>query len=169
MKCFSLPVGVSALRPLRRVPLPARTLLQNTNSKVWTRLFLPLPLVWPLFRWDKVRARFSDTCLKFLRCLITAQWIVLLAAQTPLHDWPVQRLSGDVTMQKKLNQVQLVWPCVFLGDHSNAPTLHQCTSPLKRMKRAVTIYVFVFLFSSEVFRLNLEQGRFLNSLQTDAV
>ncbi len=24
-------------------------------------------------------------------------------------------------------------------------------------------------FSSEVFRLNLEQGRFLNSLQTDAV
>lgn len=29
--------------------------------------------------------------------------------------------------------------------------------------------VFLFIFSSEVFRLNLEQGRFLNSLQTDAV
>lgn len=31
------------------------------------------------------------------------------------------------------------------------------------------ISVVVFTFSSEVFRLNLEQGRFLNSLQTDAV
>lgn len=55
-------VGVFALRPLRRAPLPARALLQDTYSKVWTGFFLPLPLLWPLFCGDKVRVWLNDGC-----------------------------------------------------------------------------------------------------------
>lgn len=44
--------GVSALWPLCWVPFPARSLLQDTHSKVWTRLCIPLSLLWPLFCGD---------------------------------------------------------------------------------------------------------------------
>lgn len=50
-----LAVSVSALRPLRGVPLPARTLLQDADSKVWKGLFISPPLLWPVFCGVKVR------------------------------------------------------------------------------------------------------------------
>lgn len=51
-------VGVFALWPLCRIPLPKRTLLQDTDSKVWKRLFIPLSILWPFLCRHRVRVDF---------------------------------------------------------------------------------------------------------------
>jgi len=104
-------VGVSALQPLRGVPLAARTILQDANSQVRPGLLLPLPVLRPLFCGREVS----------------------------------------------------VCDCVEV-------TSSFCrVFRFARRETALMIFFVSSMFSSEVFRLNLEQGRFLNSLQTDAV
>lgn len=62
--------GVPALQPLRGVPLPTWILLQDTHSKVWTGLLLPLSILWPLFCRGQVWLHWeTHTLIGFILCI----------------------------------------------------------------------------------------------------